>query len=76
MWHRRLEYLKAHLCAQRLKELGLLSLAFKNKEKIAAISKYLNSYYNYSQEIELDIIASSFRQTALICFLRIVSDIK
>lgn len=68
--------MKAHLCARRLKELGLLSLAFKNKEEITVISKYLNSHYNYSQKIEWDIIASSFRQTDLVCFLRIVSDIK
>lgn len=53
-----------------------MSLAFKNKEEITVISKYLNSHYNYSQKIELDIIASSFRQIDLICFLRIVSDIK
>lgn len=74
MWLRRLGYLKAHLCAQRLKVLGLLSLAFKNKEEITVISKYLNRHYNYSQKMELDIIGSSFRLRDLICFLRIVSN--
>jgi predicted component of type VI protein secretion system len=42
---------------ERLKELRLLSSAFKNKEEVTVTSKYLNNHYNYSQTIEFDITA-------------------
>ena len=54
--------LESTLCAERWKEIGLLSLGFKNKEEITVISKYLNSLYNYSQTILLDVIAGNYRQ--------------
>ena len=54
--------LESTLCAERWKEIGLLSLGFKNKEEITVISKYLNRLYNYSQTILLDVIAGNYRQ--------------
>ena len=54
--------LQSTLCAERWKEIGLLSLGFKNKEKITVISKYWNSLYNYSQTIVLEVIVGNYRQ--------------
>lgn len=50
------------LRAERWKEIGLLSLGFKNKEETTITSKYLNSLNNHSQTIVLEVIAGNYGQ--------------